>query len=42
MMALTEHVYNAYKDRDKSSNWGAWANLNPAKAALLAEADNGE
>ena len=38
MMTLADSVVNAYREREKSDNWGAWTDMNPDKAELLAEA----
>jgi len=34
-MLLAERVYNAYKDREKSTEWATWALDNPEDAELL-------
>jgi len=34
-MLLAERVYDAYKDREKSTEWATWALSNPVESELL-------
>jgi len=36
-MILAENIYNAYRARKASGNWGEWANANPSMARVLAQ-----
>jgi len=35
LMLLAERVYNAYKEREKSTDWATWALSNPVESELL-------
>jgi len=38
MMSLADNVVNAHRERAKSGNWAEWAEANPNKARILADA----
>lgn len=39
---MAENIVVAYHSRKRSENWAAWADDNPAMAALLAEVEISE
>ena len=38
VMDIADNVFRAYRERERSDNWAKWAQDNPDKARLLAQA----